>query len=158
MDYVTMTAPCGLDCFNCQFFLANEDPDALAEVKALSEQLNVPVQIMLCRGCRAHNGQIPLQKHLFGEKHYCAAYECSQSRGATFCGDCHEFPCDHLHPYADKASVLPHNTKVFNLCLIKRMGLIKWARSKAAAVRKTYFTESWRLTGKLPEGDDEETG
>ena len=62
-----------------------------------------------------------------------------------FCGDCDQFPCDNLHPYADKTATLPHNIKVFNLCLIKKMGLEKWAGSKAGDVRKTYFTKPWTL-------------
>ena len=146
MDYFQMTAPCGLDCFNCHFFLAHEDPEAMNTVKKLSEDYNIPVKIMLCNGCRQHNGQIPLQKHVFGEAHRCAAYECSQSKDLEFCSDCDEFPCDKLHPYADKAGDLPHNIKVFNLCLINKMGLEKWAESKASEVRKTYFTKPWTLT------------
>jgi hypothetical protein len=27
MDYYQMTAPCGLDCFNCTFFLAHENQE-----------------------------------------------------------------------------------------------------------------------------------
>jgi 3-methyladenine DNA glycosylase AlkC len=69
MDYYQMTAPCGLDCFNCAFFLAHEDQEAMKQVEQWSEELNIPVKTMLCHGCRSHNGQIPLQKHLFGEAH-----------------------------------------------------------------------------------------
>ena len=146
MDYYQMTAPCGLDCFNCHFYLARKDKEAMSTVKKLSEEFNIPVEIMLCKGCRSHNGQIPLQKHVFGEAHRCAAYECSQGKGFEYCGDCDEFPCDNLHPYADKANDLPHNIKVFNLCLIKKMGLEEWAKTKASEVRKIYFTKPWTLT------------
>ena len=145
MDYEQMTAPCGLDCFNCHFFLARKDEEAMSTVKQLSEEFNIPVDIMLCNGCRNHNGKIPLQMHIFGEAHRCAAYECSNDKGVKFCGDCEEFPCDNLHPYADKASDLPHNIKVFNLCLIKKMGLEEWAKTKASEVRKIYFTNPWTL-------------
>ena len=117
----------------------------MGTVEKLSEEYGIPVEIMLCNGCRSHNGQIPLQKHVFGEVHRCAAYECSQSKGVKFCGDCDQFPCDNLHPYADKAKDLPHNIKVFNLCLINKMGLEKWAESKASEVRKVYFTKPWTL-------------
>ena len=146
MDYFQMTAPCGLDCFNCHFFLAPEDKEAMSTVKTLSEKFNIPVALMLCNGCRKHNGQIPIQKQIFGDAHRCAAYECSQSKGLKFCGACDQFPCDNLHPYADKASDLPHNIKIFNLCLINKMGLEKWAESKASEVRKVYFTKPWTLT------------
>jgi len=66
-----MTAPCGLDCFNCHFFLAHKDQEAMSIVEKLSEEYG-----------------IPLQKHVFGEAHRCAAYECSREKGMTFCGDC----------------------------------------------------------------------
>ena len=125
MDYFQMTAPCGLDCFNCHFYLAHESREAMGMVEKLSNEYNIPVEIMLCKGCRSHNGRIPLQQHVFGAAHRCAAYECSREKGLRFCGDCDEFPCDHLHPYADKAGQLPHNIKVFNLCLIRKMGLEK---------------------------------
>jgi hypothetical protein len=141
MDYFQMTAPCGLDCFNCHFFLAHEDKEAMSTVKKLSEEFKIHVELMLCNGCRKHNGQIPIQKQIFGNAHRCAAYECSQSKGLKFCGDCDQFPCDNLHPYADKADELPHNIKVFNLCLINKIGLEKWAESKASEVRKVYFTK-----------------
>ena len=146
MDYLKMTAPCGLDCFNCHFFLAREDREAMNTVEKLSEEHNIPVEVMFCNGCRAHDEQIPLQKHVFGEEHRCAAYECSREKRVEFCGDCNEFPCDNLHPYADMAGDLPHNIKVFNLCLINKMGLEKWAVSKALEVRKAYFNKPWTLT------------
>ena len=146
MNYLKMTAPCGLDCFNCHFFLARKDKEAMNTVEKLSVEHNIPVAVMLCNGCREHEGQIPLQKHVFGEAHRCAAYECSKEKGVNFCGDCEQFPCDNLHPYADMAGYLPHNIKVFNLCLINKMGLEKWAESKASEVRKVYFTKPWTLT------------
>ncbi len=146
MDYEYMTAPCGLDCFNCLFFLADTDEKAMQQLKTWSTELQIPLQIMKCSGCRAHDGKIPLQKYLFGDEHRCAAYECAKFKEHKFCGDCKEFPCDNLHPYADKADTLPHNIKVFNLCLINKMGVEKWAKSKAAEVRSTYFTQPWSLT------------
>jgi hypothetical protein len=43
------------------------------------------------------------------------------------------------------AAERPHNTKVFNLCLIKRMGVASWAQEKAASVKKTYYTGKLKL-------------
>lgn len=146
MDCFHMTAPCGLDCFNCHFYLApKKDRAALETVANLSEQFGIPKEVMHCKGCRSHDGRIPLQKHVFGATHRCASYECIKEKGLDFCGDCEDFPCDYLHPYADKAADLPHNTKVFNLCLINKLGLEKWAQSKAAEVRKVYFNTPWTL-------------
>jgi hypothetical protein len=43
------------------------------------------------------------------------------------------------------ASVVPHNLKVFNLALIRKMGVEKWAQEKAKLARDTYFTEKWNI-------------
>ena len=151
MDAFRLTAPCGLDCFNCAFYLAKENPEARKQVEQWSTQFNVPIEYMKCDGCRDEDGRIPLQIHLYGDTHRCAAYECSKEKGIGFCHECGSFPCDNLHPYADRAEHLPHNIKVFNLCLIKKMGLEKWAHEKAASVRDTYFHTAWSLSRK---GDD----
>lgn len=146
MDYNRMTAPCGLDCFNCPLHTAAENSDAMTQVKQWSKEFGVPVEVMKCRGCRNHNGKIPAQLYLNGEAHHCAVYECTKKKRHRNCGECDDFPCDHLHPYADRASEVPHNTKVFNLCLIKKLGLRKWSEFKASDVRYTYFTKPWRLS------------
>ena len=71
--------------------------------------------------------------------------ECIERKGIDFCGDCPEFPCNHLHQYADVASVLPHNTRVFNLCLIKRMGLESWAETKGKSGKDTYYKGKFKI-------------
>ena len=50
MDYREMTSPCGLDCFNCVFFLAQENPDAQAQIEQWSREYDIPLEIMQCRG------------------------------------------------------------------------------------------------------------
>ncbi|MCP3922297.1 MAG: DUF3795 domain-containing protein [Desulfobacterales bacterium] len=146
MDFLKMTAPCGLDCFNCHFFLAHEDENEMKKVEALAERFNFEADKMLCKGCRSHDGKIPLQMHIYGEKHFCAAYECIKKKGLDFCYECDDFPCDNLHPYADQAENLPHNYKVFNLCLINKMGLEKWANEKSKDVRNDYYNKPWSLS------------
>ncbi|MDD5712663.1 MAG: DUF3795 domain-containing protein, partial [Smithellaceae bacterium] len=64
---------------------------------------------------------------------------CITAKGLDFCCECQDFPCDNIHPMADLAAQRPHNTKDFNLCLIKKMGLDAWAKEKAKAVRDTYY-------------------
>ena len=63
----------------------------------------------------------------------------------SFVTICSDFPCDLLQPVRDKADGLPHNTKVFNLCLIKKMGLEKWAKEKAKKVKEDYFYKEWEI-------------
>jgi hypothetical protein len=138
MDYARMTAPCGLDCFNCPMYLANEDPKLREKIGA---NLGINPEMASCRGCREESGTIAF----LGMKEPCQVFKCAEARGVRFCFECDEFPCDHLHPYADRASQVPHNTKVFNLCLIKKMGLEQWAAEKAQSVKGTYFKGKFRL-------------
>ncbi len=134
-DYAQLTAPCGLPCFECYMHLAKNDSRLQA---LLSEEFGVPPEEVVCDGCRPNKGQcahLPIK---------CNLYPCAESKGIEFCCDCSDFPCDLLHPYEDMAR-LWHNTKVFNLCLIKKMGLEKWAKDKAASVLDVYSHEQWRL-------------
>jgi hypothetical protein len=136
MDHRHMTAPCGLPCFECYLYLANEDQ----EIQAMAAQhLDIPLEKALCQGCRNHEGQIP---HI---PMPCRVYPCAAAKGVDFCCDCPDFPCDFLHPYMDRCAVVWHNTKVFNLCLIKKMGLEAWARNKARSVRDVFISGQWRL-------------
>jgi hypothetical protein len=140
LDYQNMTSPCGLDCFNCALYLANAD-NKLREENAV--RLSVPPEKAVCQGCRNESGIIAA----VGRNKPCYVYQCAQEKGISLCGDCADFPCDHLHPFADQANQRPHNTKVFNLCLIKKLGLEKWAKEKARSVKETYYN------GKLKLGD-----
>lgn len=41
MDYFQMTAPWGLDCFNCHFYLARKGREAMTIVDKLSRDYNI---------------------------------------------------------------------------------------------------------------------
>lgn len=145
MDYRHMTAPCGLDCFNCHFYLAKDHPESMKVLESYNRLMGIPIDVMLCKGCRGEEGLPDTLRVGMGKTEPCHCYTCTQEKGIDFCCDCDDFPCDALHPYADRAAQVPHNTKVFNLCLIKKLGLEKWAESKAGEVRETYFTKWWTL-------------
>ena len=136
MDYERMTAPCGLACFDCVVHLAKDDPRLRRRV---AEQFGIPEKDVGCSGCRETEGHCPVTAEA------CTVYPCAQARGVEFCCDCSDFPCEALHPYADRAHDLPHNTKVYNLCLIKRVGVKAWAEERARDVKRTYFTGKWRM-------------
>ncbi len=138
MDYAQMTAPCGLDCFNCALYLANDNEKLR---KTVAEKIQMPLQEAVCSGCRLQGGIISALK----STEPCQVFKCISKKGLKFCFECSDFPCDHLHPYADMASQRPHNTKIFNLCLIKKMGIENWASKKAKSVRETYFKEKFHL-------------
>lgn len=133
-----MTSPCGLDCFNCPAYLADEDMALRAQI---AERHGLPFESAKCGGCRNSRGTISF----LGDAGQCAVFTCTSSKGIAFCCECPDFPCDLLHPYADQASVRQHNTKLFNLCLIKKLGLDRWAVEKALSVKKTYFSGSLRM-------------
>ena len=132
VDYEQMTSPCGMDCFNCPAYLANDDASLRL---AISEKLHLPVESATCGGCRNAKGTIAF----LGDDEPCDIFRCTGEKGIPFCHECTDFPCDHFHPYADKATERPHNTKLFNLCLIRKLGVHRWARDKALKVRQTYF-------------------
>lgn len=132
MDYQQMTSPCGLDCFNCPAYLANEDLNLRVSI---SDRLHIPLEMATCNGCRSAQGMISF----LGDSKPCEVFQCTSNKSIRYCYECADFPCDHLHPYADKASIRPHNTKLFNLCLIKKMGIDKWAKDKSLKVKQTYF-------------------
>jgi hypothetical protein len=138
MDYNQMTAPCGLDCFNCPVYLARENEELRA---IIARHLGIPLEQAVCEGCRNENGVIDF----LDMTEPCSVYKCIEQKNISFCCDCSDFPCDHLHPYADEASNKPHNVKVFNLCLIKKMGLEAWAQAKAKDVRDTYFKGKFKI-------------
>lgn len=138
MDYQQMTSPCGLDCFNCPAYLANEDIKLRASI---SKRFNLPLEAARCEGCRNAKGSIAF----LGDDEPCDVFRCTSEKGITYCYECTDFPCDNLHPFADQASVRPHNTKLFNLCLIKKMGIDHWAEHKALNVKQTYFNGSLKV-------------
>jgi hypothetical protein len=125
-------APCGIDCGGCVMHQAKDSPGLKI---SLSDKLGIPVEEVACDCCRDEEGVIGCQ----GMTSPCSVYECSKEKNVQFCCDCDEFPCDHYQPYADRATEVPHNLKVYNLCLIKKHGIEKFAKSYAKKTRENYF-------------------
>ncbi|MDA8327258.1 MAG: DUF3795 domain-containing protein [Nitrospiraceae bacterium] len=128
-DKKALTAPCGLDCFNCLIHESNLTDEFAESVHA---RWGVPKEEIACKGCRQQDG-----KH-FHLPEGCATRDCAKAKGVVFCCDCSDFPCAYLAPTADGAAQYPHNMKVYNLCRIKRIGLDLWIE-EAGQIRKKYF-------------------
>ena len=64
------------------------------------------------------------------------------------CSECSDFPCTRLCPSANRADVLPHNLKVFNLCTIKRVGVEGFVKI-SGDVERRYFKGTMEI-GKGP--------
>ncbi|MDJ0782573.1 MAG: DUF3795 domain-containing protein [Desulfosarcinaceae bacterium] len=124
-----LTAPCGLDCFNCDIYEENLTAE-FAEM--IHHKLGISKEEIPCKGCREQDGA---HFHL---PDGCATLNCVKAKGVQLCCDCDDFPCALLAPLADGAAKYPHNMKVYNLCRIQTIGLERWIE-EAANIRKQYF-------------------
>ncbi len=125
-----LTAPCGLDCFNCEIYEENLTDDF---ARLIHNKFAVSKEEIACKGCREQDGN-----------HYhlpdgCATLNCVKDKGVELCCDCENFPCAFLAPIADGAETYPHNIKVYNLCRIRTIGIERWIE-EAGQIRKKYFT------------------
>lgn len=131
MDHHQLTAPCGLDCYNCEIYEGNLTS---AFSKFIHEKLDIPIDEIPCKGCRMQDGN-----HYHLPAGGCETLNCVKSRGVELCCECDEFPCNYLAPIADQADRYPHNMKLYNLCRIKKAGLEHWIKNEARQVRHKYF-------------------
>ncbi|MFC2027310.1 DUF3795 domain-containing protein [Chloroflexota bacterium] len=131
-DKKSLTAPCGLDCFNCELYEQNLTTDF---EELIHTKLGVPINEIPCKGCRQQDG-----KHYHLPPEGCATLNCIKTKGVEFCCNCNDFPCTLVAPIADKAAQYPHNMKVYNLCRIKNIGIDRWIEEEAKQIRKKYFT------------------
>ena len=134
MDTTIIIAPCGLDCSCCQMFMAKDSPRLRITIH---DKTGIPIEEASCSSCRGEEGVIGC--HQMTEP--CAVFKCSQERKIQFCCDCADFPCELYQPLAHQASENPHNLKIYNLCLIKKMGAEEFAKTMAYKVRNAYFKE-----------------
>ena len=127
MDKQTLTAPCGLDCFNCPVF---EDNITDETRKKISPHLHVSLKEAACKGCKPEQGRCRFSQN-------CATWACTQEKGVSFCFECDEFPCGLLAPSAQGATY-PHNMKMYNLCRMKLIGLDAWIE-ESSSIRRRYY-------------------
>jgi hypothetical protein len=128
-DVFELTAPCGLDCFNCELLGGNLTEERRAALAAAGRH---ELAENGCRGCRVEGGCKLMETP-------CPTRACVTERGLTFCSQCDDFPCARLMPARDGADRYPHNIKLYNLCRIQAVGLQRWADEEAAHVRDRYF-------------------
>lgn len=133
-----LAAPCGICCAECIVYKSKDDQKVQEALIARGmRRESVP-----CPGCRAIRGKCPV---ISGT---CETYECTGRQGLDFCFQCPDFPCTKLNPAADRADVLPHNLKIFNLCYIKEKGLGRWLED-AAEIQTRYY-KGKMVVGKGP--------
>ena len=133
-DKKALTAPCGLDCSDCEVHEINLTNELAGLIHT---RMGVPKRgEIACKGCRREDGK---RFHLPAEG--CATLNCAKAKGVDFCYECSDFPCELLAPTADKAARYPHNMKAYNLCRIKNIGLERWIGEEARQAKKKYFTK-----------------
>ncbi len=123
-----LVAPCGIDCGICEFHTCQDNPQLMAYLVSKG----IPPEELLCAGCRNIQGNCPA----LGEP--CATYKCVMERAIHFCFECEDFPCSKLTPATDRAETLPHNLKVFNLCVIQRDG-VEGFLEQSAEIKQKYY-------------------
>jgi hypothetical protein len=134
-----LTAVCGIDCFNCEFFHTNIEgffASISPERKAGFESRGMNIDKLRCKGCR-DGGCTTI-----GGK--CDTLECVKQKGVEFCYECGDFPCPRLQPLAESADRYPHNMKVYNLMAIKNRGVEAWA-AEVNEIRKRYFKGKFKI-------------
>jgi len=140
-----LIAVCGLHCGVCPIYLATKDR-ALAE--KIASKRGVKPEDLHCLGCRSEKGNIPLMGPPTCETYVC----CVNDKKLEFCFQCEEFPCLKLAPCSDRASEIPHNTKIYSLLRIQKVGLENWDK-EAKNIRKLYFSGKKKRPGDKPSMD-----
>ncbi|PKN74910.1 MAG: hypothetical protein CVU49_05505 [Candidatus Cloacimonetes bacterium HGW-Cloacimonetes-2] len=126
---IKLVSPCGIYCGDCAVYRVKDNP---ALIPALLSNGLTEDQFP-CPGCRAVEGMCP---HLEGR---CENFICATNHEVQMCFECGEFPCEKLHPAADRANSLPHNMKMYSQCYIKRYGVKAWIEH-LPQIKLRYFT------------------
>jgi hypothetical protein len=113
-----LVAPCGIYCGACRRYLARTDK---ALRKQIAEEKGTSVEeVYVCAGCRAMRGRVKMA----GGEPVCETYACAiNDNKVEFCYQCDEFPCQKLAPCLDGAQKSPHNTKIYSLLLLEKLGV-----------------------------------
>jgi hypothetical protein len=126
---ITLTAPCGIYCGECEAHKAKDDPVLMERMSSIK---TLKTEMLPCQGCRTVRGKCLAVDGI------CETYTCAVEHAVDFCFECPVFPCTKLNPAADGAERLPHNIKVFNLCCIQHQGLASFVE-KYPEIKQRYF-------------------
>ena len=117
-------APCGLYCGFCAVYYATKDKNEKFKERLVGVYKgklpgadDLSVEGVQCGGCLSDN--------VFGFCKVCSIKDCTKTKGYQGCHECDDFPCGYFHPVADQAALTPHNTKIYHLHCIKKMGVEK---------------------------------
>ena len=94
-DKISMIAYCGLNCSECDVFLATKENDddqrkLVAEKWSKEFNWNLMPSDINCEGCKIENGRI------FGFCNDCKVRACANKLGIDNCAFCDEYACEKL--------------------------------------------------------------
>ena len=122
-EKLNLVTPCGYCCLSCPAYIDSLCTDEIA-IQKEATRASLPVEKLKgdCTGCRPNKGS-PHGNVL------CQTYDCCvNEKGLDFCYQCDDFPCLKLAPISAGAEVRRHNTKIYNLLMLKKLGLDEYIR------------------------------
>jgi hypothetical protein len=86
-----LLAPCGIDCLQCDAYIATQTDNSELRQKLADDYLKnfnitIPLEALNCDACNQDGRHIG-----FCDK--CAIRSCARGKGITTCAECEEFPC-----------------------------------------------------------------
>ena len=87
------SAPCGLACFECRYYVENQNQQRTDKTDRDLRLNNIPPEVWQCNGCRNQKGILKSHELFFNRTGPCHVYKCTSEKGIDFCYQCDEFPC-----------------------------------------------------------------
>ena len=134
-----LVAPCGIDCGNCTLYMCKDDSAVIDHLVARG----ISRGKLPRAGCKNVEGNCPVIANK------CETFVCVSEKKVEYCFQCVDFPCSKLCPSSQRADVLPHNMKVFNLCTIDRIGAESFVKV-SGDLERLYFKGKMEI-GKGPQ-------
>ncbi len=125
MEDAQKIAPCGYNCSTCPSYPGGTKDEAAIE--NMAKRVNMPLaefkkMEMKCPGCCPSEGKPHSDQQ-------CPTYVCCvENKKLSFCSQCDDFPCLKLAPISKQGDVRPHNSKVYNLLMLKKLGIEKYLK------------------------------
>ncbi len=131
MEGTHLASVCGTYCGSCRIYRVRHDIDrknSESVLQRLSEQLNVPVELVTCEGC-LHEGRSSIA---FDR---CEVAQCAASKpGVTRCSDCPDFPCKLIIEHCNCG--IPHYSDgLKNILRQQKIGIYEWCQEEYERIR-----------------------
>ncbi|MFC1909679.1 DUF3795 domain-containing protein [Chloroflexota bacterium] len=147
---IQSVSPCGYCCTSCAAYVNSTCTDKVAIEKEAKRaniggyklDLNSKSSKGWCGGCRQKQGRPHFNS-------LCQTYDCCvNKKGLDFCYECDDFPCLKLAPVSDFAELRRHNTKIYNLLMLKKLGLEEYIQKSGQ------LQTQWARGKTIPPGSD----